>query len=110
MPATHAQKVVDHWATSPFLLITLCNGLETEDINCCSVASGSFAHSLVYIRLELLNSPWSLLSDSPLHDAPYSLNRRQASQAHALYAYEATLILNEKFILPFFCCLTPYKL
>ena len=25
----------------------------------------------VYTRLELLNNPWSLLSDSPLHDAAY---------------------------------------
>ena len=32
---------------------------------------------LLCTRLELLNSPWSLLSDSPLHDAPYIFNRRQ---------------------------------
>ena len=35
-------------------VITLCNPLGTEDINCCSFASEIFAH--VYTRLELLNS------------------------------------------------------
>ena len=32
---------------------------------------------MVYTRLELLNSPWSPLSDSPLHDAPYIFYRIQ---------------------------------
>ena len=49
MPATHSKKLGQrhayHWVTSPFLLITLCNCLGTEDINCCSFASGIFAHS-----------------------------------------------------------------
>ena len=39
------KKSWDHWVTSPFLLITLSNPLETEDINCCSFTSGTFAHS-----------------------------------------------------------------
>ena len=78
MPATHSKKKlgqrhVDHWLTSPFLLITLFNRLGTEDINCYSFASGMFGDT----RLELLTSPWSPLSDSPLHDAPYIFNRRQ---------------------------------
>ena len=30
---------------SPFLLITLCNCLGTEYINCCSFERGIFAHS-----------------------------------------------------------------
>ena len=72
MPATHSKKVGTeaclHWVTSPFLLITLCNRLGTEDINCCSFASGIFTHSWCIQDL-LLNSPWSPLSDSPLHDA-----------------------------------------
>ena len=59
------------------LLITLCNCLRTEDFNCCSFASGIFAHSWLYTKLELLNTPWSPLFDSPLHDAPYNFNRRQ---------------------------------
>ena len=39
------QRHVYHWVTSPFHLITLCNHLGTADINCCSFASGIFAHS-----------------------------------------------------------------
>ena len=38
MSATHSNKV-----GACFLLITLCNGLGTENINCC-FASGIFAH------------------------------------------------------------------
>ena len=72
-----------------------------EDIICCSFASGIFAHSwcILGVRLKLLKSLWSPLSDSPLHDAAYIFNRRQIwnagrqiSQAYALYAYEATLL------------------
>ena len=48
MPATLSKKLgqrhVYHWVASSFL-ITLCNCLGTEDINCCSFASGIFAHS-----------------------------------------------------------------
>ena len=44
-PKLLGQRHVYHWVTSPFLLITLCNHLGTEDINCCSFASGIFAHS-----------------------------------------------------------------
>ena len=36
---------VHHWVTSTFLLITLCNRLGTEDMNCCSFATGIFPHS-----------------------------------------------------------------
>ena len=39
------QRHVYHWVTSPLLLITLCNHLGPEDINCCSFASGMFDHS-----------------------------------------------------------------
>ena len=41
------QRHVYHWVTktSPFLLITLCNLLGTEDINYCRFASGIFSHS-----------------------------------------------------------------
>ena len=39
------QRHVYHWVTSPFLLITLCKHLGTEDINCCCFASEIFAHS-----------------------------------------------------------------
>ena len=77
MPATHTpknlwQRHVYHWVTSHFILIN--NPLGTEYINCCSFASGIFAHS--WCLQNLLNCPWSQ-SDSPLHDAPYILNRRQ---------------------------------
>ena len=76
MTATHSegQRHVYHWVTSPFLLIRLGDSLGTEDINCCSFAREFF----------------------PLHDAPDIFSRRldcrEASQAHALYDYEATLL------------------
>ena len=57
------------------MFTTVCNRLETEDINYCSFFKWNF-HLLVYTRLELLNSP-SPLSDSPFHDVPYVFNRRQ---------------------------------
>ena len=95
MPATNKKGGTEafcYWVTSPFLLITLCNRLGTEDINCYSFESGFFCPFLVYIRLELLNSPWSLILLFVMRQTFSIGDCRQASQAHTHNAYEATLL------------------
>ena len=84
------QRHVCHWETSPFLLISLCNSLGTEDINCCSFASGIFAQSWCIqglscskvcgchclILLFMMRHTFSIEDRSGL----------QAGQSHALYS------------------------
>ena len=80
----------------------------------------NFCTFLVYIRLDVLNSPWSLLPGSPLHDAPYIFNWRQIwtagrqSSTHTLL-YEAweflgkVVVLTAAYVSPKFKHKPPHK-
>lgn len=61
--------------TAPLLLMTLFIGLETLQFYKRNIFS-----FLLDTRRQLLNSPWSPLSDSPLHDAPYIFKKRQSTK------------------------------
>ena len=76
------QRHVYHWVTSPFILITLCNDLGTEDIKYCSFASGIFAHSCCIqdLSCSTVHGRRHLI---PLHVAGYVGDRSGLQAGHS---------------------------
>ena len=80
---TADSEIVGKEASLPLGNITFCFNYTLKSfgnilgILIVAVLQVEFLPFLVCTRHELLNSPWSPLSDSPLHDAPYIFNRRQ---------------------------------
>ena len=76
MPATHSKKVGTE-ACFPMGNITFSFNYTLQSFGSWTYQLLQFCSAfLVYTRLELLKSLWSLLSDSPLNDAPSIFNRK----------------------------------